>query len=235
MKMTKDETERTFDSVSQSYSRLVEEAVAVPGFSADFFTKVKADYIQDLSEQHFGRTSALTVLDIGCGIGNFHGPLLPLFGQLEAADISRSSLDLAAARYPAVRYSHYDGARLPYADASFDMAFTVCVMHHVPSADWPRFVAEMHRVVKPGGLALAFEHNPRNPLTMRTVNRCPFDEGAELLMPQRMVELFKGPGFFDLSVRSIISVPPAGTFLRRIDKLFGRLPLGAQYYLAAKR
>jgi ubiquinone/menaquinone biosynthesis C-methylase UbiE len=235
MKLTKDQTERTFDIASESYSKLVEEAVAVPGFAADFFTRVKADYIRDLSLQHFGPIAGLSVLDVGCGIGNFHGPLSPLFGRLEGADISKGSLEIAAKKYPDVGYSHYDGHRLPYEDASFDLVFAVCVMHHVPSADWPQFVREMRRVIRPGGLALVFEHNPANPLTMRTVNRCPFDEGAELLRPRQMMDLFETAGFVDARVRSILSVPPVGAFLRGVDRVLGRLPIGAQYYISAGR
>jgi SAM-dependent methyltransferase len=228
-------TARTFDAASGSYSQLVTNAVAIPGLSADFFTKVKADYIRELAIAHFGTIDGLAALDVGCGIGNFHGLLLSAFGRLEGADISQTSLDMAKGRFPAVRYRHFDGLRLPYDDGAFDLTFTVCVMHHVPPEQWPRFAAEMGRVIRPGGLALVFEHNPRNPLTMRVVNRCPFDADAVLLWPEQMVALFAAAGFRDIRTRSILTVPAAGTALRSIDKLFGRLPLGAQYYLAAVR
>ena len=90
------------------------------------------------------------------------------------------------------------------------------------------FTWELRRVVKPGGVALIFEHNPYNFLTRRVVSSCIFDKDAILLKPRETRELFQGAGFR----RS-----RSATFLRfrrepgtSSDRLFGRLPLGAQYY-----
>jgi SAM-dependent methyltransferase len=230
-----EKTAETFDAYGHSYARSVNDAVAFTGMSLDFVTKVKADYIIDLATQHCGTPSRLSVLDVGCGIGNFHPLLRPKFDRLFGVDISPVSIDLARANNPGVVYQLYDGHRLPYPDDHFDVAFTVCVMHHVPPDQWPNFSSEMFRVLKPGGLALVFEHNPANPLTMRIVNRCPFDADAVLLPRRRTTDLFKGAGFRDVRARSILSVPPAGKLLRRVDRMFGRLPFGAQYYVAAAK
>ncbi len=81
--------------------------------------------------------------------------------------MSAACIQTARERNASVDYSVYDGQRLPYDDASFDFAYTICVMHHVPPAQWPAFAAEMRRVVKPGGMAAVFEHIPYNPLTRR--------------------------------------------------------------------
>jgi len=203
--------------------------------SLDFVTKVKAEYIIDLITQHSGTPDRLSALDVGCGIGNFHPLLRPKFERLVGVDISPVSIELARANNPGVDYQLYDGHRLPYPDGHFDVAFTVCVMHHVPTDQWPDFASEMFRVLKPGGLALVFEHNPANPLTTRIVNRCPFDADAVLLPRRRTTDLFKGAGFRDVRARSIMTVPPAGNLLRSVDRMFGRLPFGAQYYVAAAK
>ena len=79
---------------------------------------------------------------------------------------------------PTVRYQAYDGKTLPYDDASVDLAFAIRVMHHVAVGDRPQFASELRRVVRPGGLAVIFEHNPYNPLTQHVVRNCEFDEGA---------------------------------------------------------
>ena len=123
---------------------------------------------------------------------------------------------------------------MPYADSSFDLAFTICVLHHVPPVQWPTFVSEMKRVLKPGGLALIFEHNPRNPLTMRAVNNCPFDEDAVLLRSEETEGLMRDAGFQAIESRFILSVPAAGKVLRGLDLVFSKLPFGAQYYVMAK-
>jgi SAM-dependent methyltransferase len=220
-----------FDGYAGSYDAAVNDSLAFLGVQVDYFTRVKAAYLLDILTDHFGASGDLSLLDIGCGIGNFH----PLIGgklkALSGADISAACLAQAAERNPHVAYSHYDGIRLPYDDGQFDAAMTVCVMHHVPPEAWPGFAAEMKRVVKPGGLAVVFEHNPLNPLTRRVVSNCEFDEDAVLLSQRQTRGLLAGAGFTDLRSRSILSVPSAGRLSRRIDLALGRLSLGAQYFV----
>jgi SAM-dependent methyltransferase len=54
---------------------------------------------------------------------------------------------------------------LPYKRATFDFAYIVNVLHHVsPPAAQRDALAEIARVVKPGGLVFVHEMNVRNPL-----------------------------------------------------------------------
>jgi hypothetical protein len=108
-------------------------------------------------------------------------------------------------------------------------------MHHVPPPQWTEFVAQMHRVLKPGGLALVFEHNPYNPATQYIVKSCEIDKDAVLLRPGALRRMFRAAAFENVQTRTIFSVPPSGAFLSRLDTLLGHLPFGAQYYLAARR
>ncbi|MEL7398803.1 MAG: class I SAM-dependent methyltransferase [Pseudomonadota bacterium] len=229
-----EKTAKTFDSYQSSYSDTVNDAVSFTGLDVDFFTRVKAGYIRDVVQSVFGAASGVNALDLGCGVGNLHGLLRPDFKSLTGVDVSQESIATARKTHPDVTYDIYDGTRLPYGDAQFDVAFTICVMHHVPVDNWPGFVAEMKRVLKPGGLALVFEHNPRNPLTMRAVNTCPFDADAVLLRSHETEALFMSAGFSAVKTRFILSVPSATKSLRRIDRLFSRLPFGAQYYMSAR-
>jgi SAM-dependent methyltransferase len=211
----------------------VDESVAFTGLSADFFTRVKAGYILDLAKDKFGTSIELSALDIGCGVGNYHGLLAPHFARLSGVDVSSESIEIARRRGMRVSYDVYDGTTLPYGDASFDVAFAICVVHHVPRSRWKDFASEMHRVLKPGGLALVFEHNPRNPLTMRVVNSCPFDADAVLLRSEVAQALLSTAGFRRIHCKFILSIPAGNTWLRRIDRLFSGLPIGAQYYVSA--
>jgi ubiquinone/menaquinone biosynthesis C-methylase UbiE len=228
------QTAKTFDSYKDTYSQAVDASVSFTGLSTDFFTRVKADYIKDIVDEHFGAGSAVSALDVGCGVGNYHQLLKPRFGRLSGVDVSSACIDTARGRNPQVDYQSYEGGVLPYPDASFDVAFTICVIHHVPVSQWQLFASEMRRVVRPGGLALAFEHNPRNPLTMRAVNTCPFDADAVLLRSETTEKLLGDAGFQDVRSHFILSVPPANGLLRRVDRLFSRLPFGGQYYVTAK-
>lgn len=223
----------TFDAYKDTYSSAVDKAIGFTGLGVDFFTRVKADYIAELADRHFSGTNHLAALDVGCGVGNYHQLLLPKFKNLSGVDVSAACIETAQQRNSGVDYKAYDGDLLPYPDASFDVAFTICVMHHVPPAQWATFAKEMRRVLKPGGLGLIFEHNPRNPLTMRAVNNCPFDEDAVLLRSEKTEELARAAGFKDVESRFILSVPAAGKTLRRVDAIFSKLPFGAQYYVKA--
>jgi SAM-dependent methyltransferase len=109
------------------------------------------------------------VLDIGCGPGWFwHGaaPLLPERLDLTLADQSAGMVREARERCGSLRRWRVtaletDAAALPFADASFDAILAMHMLYHVP--DQATAIAEMHRVLKPGGV-LAVTTNGANNL-----------------------------------------------------------------------
>ena len=76
----------------------------------------------------------------------------------------------------------------------FDLALAICVMHHVPPAEWVHFLAEMKRVVKPGGAVFIVEHNPLNPLTRYVVAHSEIDQASHLLPSSRLRKLMRKAG-----------------------------------------
>ena len=102
-------------------------------------------------------------------------------GRLVGLDVSAEMTSRAAERNPGVEYVVSDAAMFPFADSTFDVAFASCVLHHVPRGERAALVAELARVVRPGGLVSVLEHNPINPATRLVVARCEFDEDAVLL------------------------------------------------------
>jgi ubiquinone/menaquinone biosynthesis C-methylase UbiE len=222
-----------FDAYADNYDQAVNQSLAFLGVKVDYFTRVKAAYLLDLLRRHFGAAGSIDVLDVGCGIGNYHRLLTGQVGSISGTDVSAECLALAAQRNPSARYSHYDGQRLPYEDGRFDAVFTICVLHHVPPAQRPGFAAEMKRVLKPGGMAVVFEHNPLNPLTRRVVSNCPFDADAVLLGQKEARRLLAGAGLADAESRAILSIPSLGRVSRQLDRMLGHLSLGAQYYAQA--
>jgi SAM-dependent methyltransferase len=176
-----------------------------------------------------GPRPSLKCVDIGCGIGTMHPYVDPLFTSIDGCDISEESIERARRENPKVRYSTYKAPRLPYDDASFDFAVTACVVHHVPPREWPGFFAEMHRVLRPGGLACVIEHNPLNPATRLAVLRCPFDEDAVLLRSGTTRRLMRDAGFRDISREFFLFLPTANPVARRAERLLSWLPVGAQY------
>lgn len=218
-----------FDQYSQSYSQDIDKVIGVFGQTHDFFIKAKADVILPALAALNADMSQLKILDVGCGVGLLHPYIVGAVGKLYGAEVSNASLDVARRNNPTVEYDVYNGVTLPYANAIFDGAVAVAVMHHVPSAQWVDFLREMRRVVRPGGLVLVIEHNPLNPATQWVVRHAPMDENAELLAPWHLRGLMKGAGIRQTWTRYILFTPFAGKFFRILDRLLGRVPLGTQY------
>jgi SAM-dependent methyltransferase len=219
-----------FDAYRNSYDAAVNEALSFSGLKVDFFTHVKADYLLDLLGGHFGSARAVHLLDVGCGVGNYHALLAGQVASVAGVDVSGECIERARERNPSVVYQHYDGRTLPFVDGAKDAAFTICVMHHVPPPSWAAFTAEMVRVVRPGGLVAVFEHNPANPLTRRVVDRCAFDKDAVLLKRRETEALLVGAGLEAVRSRFILSLPAKGRLLRAVDGLVSPIGLGAQYF-----
>ena len=219
-----------FNESKDNYRETIERTIAFAGKGLDFFTEVKADYLRKIVASRLGETSVPKILDIGCGHGLMH-PYLRSFGfDIVGAEVAREVLPLAQAANPDVLYVGYDGRRLPFASQSFDLALAVCVMHHVPPAEWKDFLGEMRRVLRSGGLAVVFEHNPLNPLTRYVVASNAIDADAHLLSARTLRSLMRQAGFEAPLTRNILFTPFAHPGFRWLDDRLGRIPFGAQYY-----
>ena len=127
------------------------------------------------------------------------------------------------------------GHRIPYDAGTFDVALASCVFHHIPHAQHVELLAEIRRVLVPGGRLFVFEHNPLNPLTRHAVNTCEFDEHAELVPAPTMRRRARDAGFAAAAIRYRIFFPHALRRLRPLEARLTWLPLGAQYYVAAQK
>lgn len=86
--------------------------------------------------------------DVGCGNGQLSVALAERFARVVATDPSQAQLDQAVAS-PGVEYRCEPSEVSSHAAASVDLAVAAQAAHWF---DWPRFVAELGRVVRPGGL-----------------------------------------------------------------------------------
>ncbi len=128
-------------------------------------------------------------LDIGCGQGWYacemaqRGYAIDAIDQ--AADQVAHAMRYAAGRGCPVRFQATDAARLPFADATFDFAYSINVIHHVIDAGKRAAVlSEIVRVLKPGGVFFLHEINTHNPLFRFYMSyffplMCEIDEGTE--------------------------------------------------------
>lgn len=224
-----------FDRHASTYRQDVDRSIRFSGRDTDFFARRKADELVALVTDHLGRPADQRALDVGCGTGITDRHLARRFAELHGVDLSAASLHEAQVANPSVTYHHQTGDHLPLPDDGFDLAFAVCVLHHVDPPHRERFVADVARVVRPGGLVVVFEHNPYNPLTRLAVDRCELDEGVTLAPRREVVDLLVGGGLDVVHHGHLLFTPFDTAWARRLDRGLRRLPLGGQHVTAARR
>lgn len=113
-------------------------------------------YEAPLFERLGGRTEGQRVLEVGCGRGVGTEIIFERFGarEVHAFDLDPEMVGQARRRlsgFPPERLRLFvgDAAAIEAADASFDAVFDFGIIHHVPA--WQRAVAEVARVLRPGG------------------------------------------------------------------------------------
>ena len=90
------------------------------------------------------------VLEAGIGTGRIAVTLdVPLVGL----DLSRPMMEVLRSKTRSIPLVEGDATRLPFPDASFGAAYVAHVLHLIPA--WVAALAELARVVGPGGVVLA--------------------------------------------------------------------------------
>lgn len=225
-----------FDRYSETYRAAVERSIAFSGADLDVFTRAKARELLGLTARRLGDPRGLSFLDVGCGPGETDRWLEGHVRGLTGVDVSTEMIEVARERNPWAVYRP-DGpdGELPFQEECFEVCFAVCVLHHVPVPQRPAMLAEMARVTRPGGLVVIFEHNPWNPLTRKAVAGCEFDRDAVLLARRESERLLRAAGLTDVEGSYIVFFTRESPRLQRIERLLGRLPLGAQHVVSGRR
>lgn len=109
-------------------------------------------------------------LDFGCADGGYAQGLLDAgAAEVVGVDVEAPRVAIANAReLPGATFLAFDGERLPFPDASFDGAFVNEVLEHV--TDERRSLAEIVRVLKPGGVVAVMSPNRWFPVEGHAVN-----------------------------------------------------------------
>ncbi len=225
----------SFDDYVETYKAEIDDSIGFIGQDVDFFIDIKAELLLKIAEKNFSSLDKIKVLDIGSGVGLVDRFLKAKIKNLFGVDIEEGVVEKAKINNPEVNYRIYDGQKLPFEDNTFDVCFAINVMHHVPPELWENFASEMQRVLKPGGIAAVFEHNPLNPLTRLAVKRCEFDRDAVLLNHGKIKSLFKGAKLNIVDDAYIVFFPFQAKLFRNVEKLIKWLPIGAQHYVTGKK
>ena len=93
-------------------------------------------------------TDGETAWDVGCGNGQLSLDLAGAFARVIATDPAQAQLELATP-HPRIEYRQAPAEASGLADASVDLVVAAQAAHWF---DWPRFLAEVDRVARPGAL-----------------------------------------------------------------------------------
>jgi SAM-dependent methyltransferase len=237
-----DVTNTEFDTYAAGYDGGMGNPLkSLAGAGADDFVAVKLRWLSRRWPDLWTNAER-SILDYGCGTAT----LLRLMhaagvrGQLTGTDVSAGMLREAARTWPegsAPPNLHtQNGAGTGLPAASFDLAVISAVLHHVPVTERTSVYAELHRLLRPGGRLVVFEHNPWNPVTRLVVARTPIDQDAILLPPPEVAAALAKGGWRDIRTSHLMFLPPRlGVVATAAERLFGWLPMGGQYAVTASK
>jgi ubiquinone/menaquinone biosynthesis C-methylase UbiE len=146
-----------FDSWSSRYDQWFETPVGA------LVKRYESDMLKELVRPAPGEK----ILDVGCGTGIFTLDILDAGPEIMGVDISEPMLRVAAhkARRHPFHVACCDMCALPFANDSFDKAFSMTALEFVEDAQ--KAIDELERVVRTGGLIVVTTLNSLSPWAER--------------------------------------------------------------------
>jgi glycosyltransferase involved in cell wall biosynthesis/ubiquinone/menaquinone biosynthesis C-methylase UbiE len=154
----KDEIQRQWDN-DPAGSHYVKQAEA---HTLSWFSEAEAyrygEYAPWMARtMEFDRFSGKQVLEIGGGMGTDLAQFARHGAVVTDLDLSAGHLELAQENFRlrglTGRFLHHDAESLLFENDTFDLVYTNGVLHHTPNT--VRAIAEIRRVLKPGGRVIA--------------------------------------------------------------------------------
>jgi ubiquinone/menaquinone biosynthesis C-methylase UbiE len=193
------------------------------GNEYNVFSEKSNERLVDACLNLSGLKPPAVVVDLGCGSGAFSAVLAKKGYQVTGIDLSQGMIALASKLFPhrgcGPKFSVGDVEQLPFADASLDGVMMSGLLHHLP--DPSLCIRELMRVLKPGGIFMAFDPNRANPFMYLYRDRTsPFysckgvTENERPVLARELASRFTACGFTvqvdflsDLQYRYIASPP----------------------------
>lgn len=152
-------------STDADNARLVSALTHRQSDSKNFFKNVSGEWESMRAEMfgsHFTSIAllslldpSLSILDIGCGIGNASSLIAPFVSAVAGVDRESAMLDVAQKRpdlAPNIEFVQGDASKLPFENGRFDVSMFCLVLHHVEDAE--SALREASRVTTSGGRIL---------------------------------------------------------------------------------
>ncbi len=198
----------------------------LPAVRFDFLTPVFDVFVKGTTRERAfkrrlldqaGLTGGLDVLDLGSGSGTLavwakqREPALRIRGLDGDPAIISQAVRKAERAGLDIQFDEGLSYDLPYADASFDRVLSTLFFHHLVLRDKERTIAQVARVLRPGGeLHVADWGEPRSlPAKVAAVGIRKFDgdEPTRDNLAGRLPELFEAGGLVDARERARVAAP----------------------------
>ncbi len=179
--------------------RLIAENIQSKG---EYLAFLKHLFAYDLLKKY--KSSDKCALEIGFGSGYGSDYAAPFFKTLDCVEVDDEAVRYAQATYkhPNLTFKQFNGARLPYADDTFDVVYSFQVIEHVPKDD--EFLKEAKRVLRPNGVLIITTPNrlyrlkdgekPRNRFHLREYSPSQLKDVVLKVFPKTTLQGVKGVG-----------------------------------------
>src|SRR5918912_17475 len=122
------------------------------------WTELRLAAVRDVVEPRAGDR----IVDLGCAAGAITHFLSTFGCSVVGVDAEERAVAKARELFPQLEFVVADVAALPFADASFDKAVAADLVEHLDDATFDRMLAELRRVLRPGGTFTLYTPNPKH-------------------------------------------------------------------------
>lgn len=226
--------EAEFDAHASDYEQSLQQGLRLSGEGPAYFAGRRIEWTRKLLDQR-GET-VRQVLDFGCGVG-LAAPLLTDLLQPEKVwgyDPSPKAIERAT-RENGDQVTTFCSSADELPTGEIDLAYCNGVFHHIAVADRPAALDTVYRSLRPGGWFALWENNPWNPGTRYIMSRVPFDRDAIVISPPGARRMLRSARFGVVRTDAWFLFPSSLRWLRPLETLVHRLPLGGQYLVLAQK
>lgn len=209
---------------NKAYQDNFRHNLTLSGAGPTFF----AQYQSDTLVRFLRNKPNSVILDFGCSDGVLTSFIAALFphATVHGVDPSAEHIEIARMAYPNILFD-VTGTTLNFPNAHFNIIIVADTLHHIPIDQHAHTIAELMRVLKPGGVCCILEPNPYNPLTHYRFLHDPLEETTQMIRPRTLTALAESYG--KTHTRFYHFFPHALRALRQYENYLAWLPIGQLY------